>query len=181
MTSVTLLRDNPDVAPVWSPFPIDIQINYSVRTGWQTACLVRAVPYYEHKKTKEMKKILCTLIICLCCITLVCGQNFKPGQQAQGMLESKNVTVDYATGTFHYHVPVYTLKSGDYELPITLDYTARGVRVDDRPGLLGYNWTLNTGGVVTRTVRGGIADEFPSKGFIHAERAGALIDEEQFV
>ena len=107
-----------------------------------------------------MKKILCTLIICLCCITLVCGQNFKPGQQAQGMLESKNVTVDYATGTFHYHVPVYTLKSGDYELPITLDYTARGVRVDDRPGLLGYNWTLNTGGVVTRTVRGGIADEF---------------------
>lgn len=128
-----------------------------------------------------MKKILCTLIICLCCITLVCGQNFKPGQQAQGMLESKNVTVDYATGTFHYHVPVYTLKSGDYELPITLDYTARGVRVDDRPGLLGYNWTLNTGGVVTRTVRGGIADEFPSKGFIHAERAGALIDEEQFV
>ena len=128
-----------------------------------------------------MKKILCTLITCLCCMALLCAQDFKPGQQAQGMLESKNVTVDYATGTFHYHVPVYTLKSGDYELPITLDYTARGVRVDDRPGLLGYNWTLNTGGVVTRTVRGGIADEFPSKGFIHAERAGALADERQFI
>lgn len=125
-----------------------------------------------------MKKILCTLIICLCCITLVCGQNFKPGQQAQGMLESKNVTVDYATGTFHYHVPVYTLKSGDYELPITLDYTARGVRVDDRPGLLGYNWTLNTGGVVTRTVRGGIADETMGNGFLWTEDSATPLHED---
>ena len=107
-------------------------------------------------------------------MALLCAQDFKPGQQAQGMLESKNVTVDYATGTFHYHVPVYTLKSGDYELPITLDYTARGVRVDDRPGLLGYNWTLNTGGVVTRTVRGGIADENSPFGFLAKEKRSTI-------
>ena len=99
-----------------------------------------------------MKKILYLLLTLFGCTLLANGQDFKPGQQAQGILESKNVTVDHATGTFHYRVPLYTLKSGAFELPVTLDYTARGVRVDDQPGPVGYNWTLNTGGVVTRTV-----------------------------
>lgn len=117
-----------------------------------------------------MKKILYLLLTLFGCTLLANGQDFKPGQQAQGILESKNVTVDHATGTFHYRVPLYTLKSGAFELPVTLDYTARGVRVDDQPGLVGYNWTLNTGGVVTRTVRGGMADELPD-GYAHSENA----------
>lgn len=106
-----------------------------------------------------MNKILYLLITFFGLSTLVSGQDFKPGQQAQGMLESKNVTVDHATGMFHYRIPLYTLKSGGYELPISLNYTASGVRTEDLPGITGYNWTLNCGGVVTRTVRGGIADE----------------------
>lgn len=117
-----------------------------------------------------MKKILYLLLTLFGCTLLANGQDFKPGQQAQGILESKNVTVDHATGTFHYRVPLYTLKSGAFELPVTLDYTARGVRVDDQPGLVGYNWTLNTGGVVTRTVRGGMADELPD-GYARSENA----------
>lgn len=48
---------------------------------------------------------------------------------------------------------------GDFTLPISLDYAAVGVKTDDRPGAVGYNWNLNVGGVVTRVVRGGIADE----------------------
>lgn len=116
-----------------------------------------------------MNKILYLLITFFGLSTLVSGQDFKPGQQAQGMLESKNVTVDHATGMFHYRIPLYTLKSGGYELPISLNYTASGVRTEDLPGITGYNWTLNCGGVVTRTVRGGIADE-GSDGFLDAAR-----------
>lgn len=115
-----------------------------------------------------MKKITKLLILFLCLSNIVKAQDFAPSQQAQGLLESKNVTVDYSTGIFHYKVPVYTLKSGDFELPITLDYTGKGVKVDDKPGLLGYNWTLNMGGVVTRTVRGGIADE-SGNGYLRME------------
>ena len=106
-----------------------------------------------------MKKITYILMLFLGLSGIVKAQDFAPSQQAQGLLESKNVTVDYATGLFHYKVPLYTLKSGDYELPISLDYTGKGVKLEDLPGLVGYNWTLNTGGVVTRTIRGGIADE----------------------
>lgn len=116
-----------------------------------------------------MNKILYLLITFFGLSTLVSGQDFKPGQQAQGMLESKNVTVDHATGMFRYRIPLYTLKSGGYELPISLNYTASGVRTEDRPGITGYNWTLNCGGVVTRTVRGGIADETPTTGYLWQE------------
>lgn len=94
------------------------------------------------------------------------AQDFAPSQQAQGYLDSKNVTVDHATGLFHYKVPIYTLKSGEFELPITLDYVGKGVRSDDPSGLVGYNWTLNTGGIVTRTLRGGFADESYLAGYI---------------
>lgn len=113
-----------------------------------------------------MKKILSILMLLLCLVLRADAQDFEPGQQAQGLLESKNVTVDYATGIFHYKVPLYTLKSGDYELPVSLDYTGKGVKVEDQPGLVGYNWTLNTGGVVTRTVRGGVPDEDFSSGYL---------------
>lgn len=94
------------------------------------------------------------------------SQDIEPGSQVQGMLESKQVVVDYATGLFHYKVPLYTFCSGGVKLPITLDYTAKGIRQEDKSGLLGYNWTLNTGGVVTRTIRGGIADEAPHFGYL---------------
>ena len=116
-----------------------------------------------------MKRIA-YLFLLLCCLSFtVMAQDLNPGQQSQGLLESRNVTVDYSTGIFHYQIPLYTLKSGDYELPISLRYTGKGVKVSDKPGLVGYNWTLDTGGVVTRTVRGGIPDESSPYGYLKFE------------
>lgn len=118
-----------------------------------------------------MKKITYMLMLFLCFTNIVKAQDFAPSQQAQGLLESKNVTVDYTTGIFHYHIPVCTLRSGDFELPVTVNYTGRGVKQGEEPGLLGYNWTLNTGGVVTRTIRGGVADEDGYSGFLWSPTA----------
>lgn len=42
--------------------------------------------------------------------------------------------VDYSTGVLHYTVPIYSLKSGNYELPISLDYIGRGVKYYDKRG-----------------------------------------------
>ena len=112
-----------------------------------------------------MKKSI-FLLSCLFIVNCLYSQDIAPSSQAQGYLENKNVTVDYATGIFNYRVPLYTLGSGGFSLPISLDYAARGVKVSDLPGLLGFNWTLNTGGVVTRTVRGGIADEEFNSGYL---------------
>ena len=118
-----------------------------------------------------MKYKLLMLLSCLLEMTgIVSAQDFEPGQQAQGYLNSKNVMVDHATGTFHYKVPLYTFRSGNYQLPVSLDYVAKGVRWGDKPGLFGYNWTLNVGGVVTRVIRGGMADEDDACGYLWAEK-----------
>lgn len=106
-----------------------------------------------------MKRYITLLFFLLCFVLAVKAQDFHPGGQAQGYLDGKNATVDYATGTFHYSIPLHTLRAGDYELPLLLDYAGVGVKANAVYGLLGYNWSLNTGGVVTRMLRGGIADE----------------------
>lgn len=124
-------------------------------------------------------KRLTTLLLLLCCLPFMAmAQDLNPGQQSQGLLESRNVTVDYSTGIFHYQIPLYTLKSGDYELPISLRYTGKGVKVSDNPGLVGYNWTLDTGGVVTRIVRGGIPDEDYNYGYLKFENDPTPLSED---
>ena len=114
------------------------------------------------------------ILLLLSCIFFLQGvlkaQDLEPGQQARGYLDSKNMMVDYVTGIFHYKIPLFTLGSGDFQLPISLNYSAKGVKQEDVCGLIGYNWLLNTGGVVTRTIRGGIADETSFYGFLWAER-----------
>ena len=95
------------------------------------------------------------ILLLLSCIFFLQGvlkaQDLEPGQQARGYLDSKNMMVDYVTGIFHYKIPLFTLGSGDFQLPISLNYSAKGVKQEDVCGLIGYNWLLNTGGVVTRT------------------------------
>ena len=115
-----------------------------------------------------MKRI--TYLLFLLLITLNGrAQDFKPGEQAQNLAEQKNVMVDYSTGIFNYTVPLYKLRSGNYELPISLNYIGKGVKDSDSPGLIGYNWMLNAGGIVTRTMRGGFPDEDISFGYLRSE------------
>ncbi len=58
-----------------------------------------------------MKKLLLTIVV-MASVSGLWAQDFAPSQQAQGYLDSKNVTVDHATGLFHYNVPVGLSKSG---------------------------------------------------------------------
>lgn len=112
-----------------------------------------------------MKRSLVTCLL-LGIVSVLHAQELsvEPSQQAKSYLNSKNVSVDHSTGIFYYKVPLFEIRMGDYSLPISLDYTAKGVKTDDVPGDAGYNWNLNVGGVVTRMIRGGITDENPSRG-----------------
>lgn len=106
-----------------------------------------------------MKKCYCVWLCLLGFIPILQAQDIQPGEQAKGYLEGKNVSVDYSTGIFSYAVPLFELKSGNYTLPISLNYSGSGVKYDGKPGMIGHNWSLQCGGIVTRTIRGGIADE----------------------
>ena len=66
--------------------------------------------------------------------------------------------VNLFNGIPQINIPLWTVKSRDIELPISLSYHAGGIKVQETPGWVGAGWSLNVGGVITRTVKG-CADE----------------------
>lgn len=64
--------------------------------------------------------------------------------------------VDLYSGTAQVNIPVYTLKDGSVELPISLSYATSGIKVNEEAGWVGLGWMLDVGGCITRKVIGEI-------------------------
>jgi hypothetical protein len=71
------------------------------------------------------------------------------------------IPVGYFTGIPTINIPIYEINSGGLKVPITLDYHAGGVKVEDIASWVGLGWALNAGGVITRQVRGVPDDSGP--------------------
>jgi YD repeat-containing protein len=82
----------------------------------------------------------------------------QPPPTAASLGKYVDFPVSYFTGVPDISIPIYDLKDGDAELPITLSYHASGIRVSEVASWVGLGWALNAGGVIMRTVRG-TADE----------------------
>ena len=65
-----------------------------------------------------------------------------------------DIPVGYHTGTPQISIPLYTVKAGNLSLPIGLSYHASGLKVMEPASWVGAGWSLNAGGVITRTVMG---------------------------
>ncbi|SHJ50379.1 RHS repeat protein [Aquimarina spongiae] len=63
------------------------------------------------------------------------------------------VPVGMFTGTANVSVPFYTYKTKNLSVPIALSYNSNGLRVDQMTSWVGLGWSLNAGGVITRTVK----------------------------
>lgn len=109
-------------------------------------------------KNKLMKKLFLIIIIFMV-PRVVCSQEIAPGEQARGYLSAKNILVDHVSGIFNYSIPLFEVRSGGFDLPVKLNYHGGGVQPTDKPGVVGYNWSLQHGGIVTRIIKGEYADE----------------------
>ncbi|MCK9403719.1 MAG: hypothetical protein M0Q26_10010 [Chitinophagaceae bacterium] len=77
------------------------------------------------------------------------------------------VPVGYSTGIPNISIPVYEIQSGGLKIPVSLSYHAGGMKVEEVASWVGLGWSLNSGGIITRQVRG-IADESPSGGYLQS-------------
>ncbi len=81
-----------------------------------------------------------------------------PPPNAAALGKYGDVPIDYSSGTPSISIPIHTLKEGSVSLPITLNYHPSGIKVAELASWVGLGWSLDVGGMVSRTVLG-ITDE----------------------
>lgn len=109
------------------------------------------------------KKHLLTCILLVCCLTAF-GQttgpngylpNYDPpSPEASALGKYVDHQVGLSTGTASVDLPLFEISCGRIKVPISIDYQATGVLVNEVASRVGMGWALSAGGVVTRTVKG---------------------------
>ncbi|MBB1644874.1 hypothetical protein [Sphingobacterium sp. UME9] len=64
------------------------------------------------------------------------------------------VNVGLSSGTVNKTIDLYTFVQGSLQVPLQINYSSNGIRVNDNGGIIGTGWTANMGGVIRRTVLG---------------------------
>ena len=77
-----------------------------------------------------------------------------PSPNSSAFAQYGNWPVNLFTGVPSISVPVTTVKGRTTSIPISLSYHAAGNHVGDVASWVGLGWSLNAGGVITRSVKG---------------------------
>lgn len=112
-----------------------------------------------------MRNIFYTLLLALAYSTLTLAQvNQKPELKLPSVLPPSpnaselgrvaNIPVGLTTGSMNFNIPLVDLKCGQLNVPISLDYSSGGIKVDQIASRTGLGWSLNAGGIINRTTFG---------------------------
>lgn len=86
---------------------------------------------------------------------------FPPNPETSSILKFVEVPVNLNSGMSNINIPIHTIKTKSIDIPITLNYHSRGVKVGEISSRVGIGWALNVAGVVSRQKRGAQADDHP--------------------
>lgn len=82
---------------------------------------------------------------------------------AAALFRYAETPVSLYTGVPDISIPLYTIKEGDIEVPISISYHAGGIKVNDEASSVGLGWSLNVGGMVSHIMAG--ANDFSAFGY----------------
>lgn len=117
-----------------------------------------------------MNKLFLFLLLFVLSSSRVLSQDFAPSKenaffytpqnvgfatpQTADFQKYGNLNINHYNGLLNMEIPLEGYSDNDFDLPISLQYVSEGFRPSKRPSLVGYNWILNVGGIITRTVYG---------------------------
>ena len=81
-------------------------------------------------------------------------KNYTPSPEAYSLMEYSEIPVSLYTGVPDISIPIYTIRVGNYSLPISLRYHASGIKVGQEASRIGLGWSIHAGGAISRSVRG---------------------------
>lgn len=76
--------------------------------------------------------------------------------EASAFLKYGEYPVDLSTGVPSISLPIYSIKVDDLEVPISLNYHASGIKVNQEATWVGLGWNLNAGAQIILSPRGSI-------------------------
>lgn len=116
-----------------------------------------------------MKRQVLSKILALFSVSIAFSQDIPrvspPSPTASSLAQYSNVPVSNYTGVPNISIPLYNVKSGEIEMPISLSYHSSGIKVSQEASSVGLGWALNAGGVITRSVNG-VDDLKPIYGYV---------------
>jgi YD repeat-containing protein len=129
------------------------------------------------------KSIQLTIIIIILFIKGTFGQKadespylpniIPPSPNAASLGKYGDIPISAYTGIPSVNIPVYNAKN----INVSLSYQSNGLKVEEVASNVGLGWSLNAGGVITRTVRG-LPDDMATVGyFANNVSYGNLTDE----
>lgn len=94
---------------------------------------------------------------------------------AAALFRYTETPVSLYTGVPNINIPLYTIKEGDIEVPISISYHAGGIKVNDEASSVGLGWSLNADGRVSQVMAG--ANDFSTDGYysIYPKSFGSLV------
>jgi len=81
-------------------------------------------------------------------------QPTPPGVNAASLGKYGETQVSKYTGLPDISIPLWNIQEGDIKVPISISYHASGIKVEENASWVGLGWSLNAGGVITRSMRG---------------------------
>lgn len=76
-------------------------------------------------------------------------------QAVSGLTRYGTYPMDLCYGLVDISVPVYTIRTSQFEVPISLSYHSSGIKVDEVASIVGLGWSLNACGQISVDVKGG--------------------------
>lgn len=111
-----------------------------------------------------MKSKIILFVTALFLTGLACkAQDFSGGQignpnvlppEVSSFQKVNFLPVSNYTGRANIDIPFFDIDLGGLSIPVSLSYNTSGVKPNDVASSVGLNWSLNTGGLITKTVKG---------------------------
>lgn len=109
------------------------------------------------KQVQSIRKIKLLACLILTLLTYSNAYNQKivpPSPTAAGLGKYGDIPVSTYTGIPNISIPLYEIKEKNLNIPISLNYHASGIKIEEEASWVGLGWSLLAGGVITRSVRG---------------------------
>lgn len=113
---------------------------------------------------KLVNRGIVDFLICIAFLLIAdtaCGQGASGFEAPAVLLPSPNaaelgkygdIPVNMSTGSLNLNIPLFTYSTKNLKVPISFSYTTGGFRVNEISSRAGFDWVLNCGGVITRTI-----------------------------